>query len=112
MPPPGWTRTSTPKARVAPSTPDLHWAAGFIEGEGCFTTSPGSQRVVVGQTQREPLERLAELFGGSVVPMKQKGLGKKPMFKWAVYGSRARGVSWTLYPLLSTARQTQIRKVA
>ncbi len=48
---------------------DLAWAAGFIDGEGCFDFSlKGSKPSVylslrVSQKVREPLDRLASIFG-------------------------------------------------
>lgn len=54
---------------------DLAWAAGFLDGEGCFTLSKQSgpthpsQRalhVSASQTRREPLDKLQGLFGGKV----------------------------------------------
>lgn len=54
---------------------DLAWAAGFLDGEGCFTlikqsgaTLPSQRSLYVGASQstREPLEKLQELFGGKL----------------------------------------------
>ncbi|MDE1840213.1 MAG: hypothetical protein KGH87_09890, partial [Thaumarchaeota archaeon] len=85
---------------------DLYWAAGFIEGEGTFgfTHSP---RVSVGQVQREPLERLQRMFGGSI----RLDGRKHPINVWGVYGSRAAGLMMTLYPLMSTRRKGRIFEV-
>jgi hypothetical protein len=54
---------------VHPFFPDreaLAWAAGFFDGEGCFSYSnAGGYGVVsIGQTEREPLERFLEAVGG------------------------------------------------
>jgi hypothetical protein len=81
---------------------DIYWAAGFVEGEGCFlrkhwTTSAG-------QKQREPLERLQCLFGGALVSTKYWN-----GYLWAVYGKRSIGVMMTLYPLMSPWRKEKIR---
>lgn len=54
---------------------DLAWAAGFLDGEGCFTlvkmsgaTNPSQRSLYVGASQstREPLEKLQSLFGGKL----------------------------------------------
>jgi hypothetical protein len=42
-----------------PNREELAWAAGFFDGEGCFSFSPAGRYVCVsiGQTEREPLDR-------------------------------------------------------
>ena len=57
---------------------DTAWAAGFIDGEGCFYASidnRGSVRIViqVGQRLREPLDHLQALFGGTIAPVVNGG---------------------------------------
>lgn len=98
----------TPKAQVSPAVKDLYWVAGFLEGEGTFGHNklPNGHygvRVVVGQVQREPLDRLARLLGGRIYWRGDR------IHQWVVTGGRARGVMLTLYPLMSPRRQTQIR---
>src|SRR3972149_6475675 len=95
----------TAKAVVKADAKSLHWAAGFLEGEGYFlSTRPNSSTVSVTQKQREPLERLLRLFGGRVKP----GGKDKAYWVWQVYGSGARGVTMTLYSLMSPRRQEQM----
>lgn len=89
-------------ASVRPSVNDIHWAAGFIEGEGSFT----SARVQVGQKDRSLLLRLQRLFGGSVYAYDNVDR----VAQWCASGERARGVAMTLYPLLSVRRQKAIRE--
>jgi len=90
----------------------LGWAAGFYEGEGSAFYSPTARahRIVIGQVEREPLERMVQYFGGSIyaIPAHRQS---KPSWRWQCYGARARGIMLTLYVLLSTKRQAQIRKV-
>ena len=47
---------------------DLYWAAGFLEGEGGFGMygPKNAWSVQAAQVQKEPLERLKSLFGGSI----------------------------------------------
>lgn len=105
-------RDSAQKASVHPTIRDLEWAAGFIEGEGCFSTNcgrQGSEQVDVAQVQQEPLERLQRLFGGRISVMRQATKTRAaPLWHWRISGPRARGVSYTLYTLLSTRRKHQI----
>lgn len=97
---------------------ELYWAAGFIEGDGCFSMSDSKARrdynVVVTGADPEPLERLAKLFGNKVLPYAPGMYGpltKKKMYRWTATGSRAIGVMMTLYSLMSERRKTRIREV-
>lgn len=99
--------SSTPKPTKSPTVRDLEWAAGFIEGEGSFFTS----RIEVGQVHKPPVERLQQLFGGSLVARKASNPKHSDFWCWRACGARGRGVMMTLYTLLSPKRQSQIRKV-
>lgn len=100
------------EARRSPTTQELYWAAGFLEGEGCFsvTTARKAERVVAGQVDSEPLAKLKEIFGGNINYTEPKSEKQKPVFRWSVWGARARGVMLTLFPLMSERKQNQIIK--
>ena len=116
-------------ATAHPTIRDLAWAAGFLEGEGSFHGHPGIPRgsdrprrgsassVRAMQVNREPLDRLRELFGGHVSfrdrvqDRRRDGRKHSGAFTWSVSGARARGVAMTLYPFLSRRRQEQARRV-
>ena|ERR1041385_476234 len=100
--------------RRSPTTFDLYWAAGFLDGEGCFTVYTDCYpRLSAGQTERWPLERLQEIFGGNIRPVKaeQNKLARKDYWVWTLSGMGGRGVMMTLYCLLSPRRQDRIREV-
>jgi len=104
----------TARATISPTTADLHWAAGFLEGEGNFHVSNNrdqswSAMVRAVQAQREPLEKLQRLFGGNVRLKSAQRPHRQAIWIWAVSGTRARGVMMTLYGLMSTRRREQIR---
>ena len=118
----GDEKNGTARAILHPSVQDIAWAAGFLEGEGCFGRTGGKcrgsgERINVGQRSMEPLERLLALFGGSIRwqhqvtrnLIKQDGLSPHMPY-WGVYGSRARGVMMTVYPFMSNRRKEAIRK--
>lgn len=100
---------------------ELYWAAGFLEGEGCFQAcvnkrknSPypsHSFRVAAPQVQREPLERLQRLFGGTInfVPRANKNQENSSIWMWRIGSSGAISVMMTLHDLMSPWRQEQIR---
>ena len=86
---------------------DLHWAAGFIEGEGSFCFRGQRCAVVsVGQNNIEPIVKLVHLFGGIV----SKGSDGK-INVWNLNGKKGIALMMTLYPLMSMRRQGQIRQV-
>lgn len=106
---PTYQRRKTPTATQSPSTADLAWAAGFLEGEGNFGTNrrelSASQVVRATQKNREPLYRLQTLFGGTVAAVRSDGFGE-----WRTYGARARGIMLTLFPFLSAWKRTDIKR--
>lgn len=85
---------------------ELYWAAGFIEGEGNFSVrSCNRLRIEVGQNSPECLERLQILFGRGVVSRKHDSI----FHRWTLFGNHAASVMMTLFPLMSTRRQMEIR---
>ena len=119
-----FAKRSCASASVSPTTADLAWAAGFLEGEGTFspvtvTLKNGERkryaRVAAYQTTDEPLNRLQRMFGGSIFRHTYaarglaKGYQRKPAATWTVNGARARGVMFTLWTFLSGRRQEQVR---
>lgn len=68
------------------------WAAGFIEGDGCFTTTRSSYKgkqycyptIKVSQKNHEPLYAMRSLFGGSVSSYESGGKRW-----WSCSGSKA-----------------------
>ena len=100
---------ATLKASISPSSKDIYWAAGFLEGEGSFRLARGTV-ITAPQVQREPLDRLQKMFGGTIAFRKRENPKHSDIHIWSVCGSRARGVMMTLYSIMSPRRQEQIRK--
>ena len=81
------------------SNPDLIWAAGFIDGEGCFTIAKMTHynshriRLTVGQSNPGPLQFLKGFFGGSLY-------GKNRHYTWEVTDAAAERVIRALRPYL------------
>lgn len=97
-----------PKASLSPTTTDLAWAAGFLEGEGSFQKSNGTQGVCASQVQRDPLERLQNLLGGQIYVVREADSRNQRVYRWAVSGARARGIMMTLFTFMSPRRREQI----
>jgi len=111
-----WSRHGDPrigsKAHLKPdclsTTVDLYWAAGFLEGEGCFLGDHSAVRA--SQVNKEPLDKLRSFLGGSVNKRKRK-LPQQDVYEWNVSGVRARGVMMTLYSLMSEDKKKDIRSM-
>lgn len=97
------------------SMADVHWTAGFLEGEGSFCrSSNGGMRVSAAQANQswEPIDRLKFLFGGRTydrLPTSQ-WVHATLQRHWHLSGPMAVGLMMTLYPLLSPRRKGQIHK--
>lgn len=89
---------------------DIAWAAGFLEGEGCFYAG-NRISVRAAQVQPDPLYRLREILGGNVTgPYKKTQANHRPSYDWGIHGCHAIAVMMTLYTLMSPKRQASIRR--
>lgn len=93
---------------------DLHWAAGFLEGEGCFHFSKAKHlQVSVAQVNKEPLDRLRRVFGGGSIYLHRHDKEDHPnwnaIYRLSFVGNRAAGICMTLFPMMTIKRQGQIR---
>ncbi len=93
---------------VEPTDEELAWAAGFLEGEASFSGNSGKDqrtRIGVPQINREPLEKLLVLFGGTIYgPYAQRG----DLSVWFIRGNKAKDLMLSLRPRMSKRRQGQI----
>lgn len=95
---------------------ELYWAGGFIEGEGSFSStlvSPSgipNWRIMIGvvQVQRQPLERLMGIFGGSIGIKSHAEGNHQKTFVWYISGRRAAGIAMTLWSIFSPRRREQV----
>jgi hypothetical protein len=94
------------------STIDIAWAAGFMEGEACFSYQSGNSiSVVVAQVNREPLEKLASLFEGTISFQERRNPRHNNIYIWCVAGIRAAQVCMTVYSFMSEVRKEKIRSM-
>src|SRR5215467_5577798 len=114
----GHEHKSTAKASRQICMNDLHWVAGFLEGEAYFGRTvlnrdgSSTERITVRQNDRQTLDQLHDLLGGNVriVQHRTNKLARQPfIWDWGIHGSRARGAMMTLYPLMSDKRKQQIK---
>lgn len=88
---------------------DIHWLAGFLDGEGCFQFH--KNRCVIQTVQKDawPLMKAHRIAGGTFYRVRNDRFGKQRLyFMLSMTGKRAAGVMMTLYSLLSPRRQRKI----
>jgi hypothetical protein len=83
--------------------------AGLFEGEG-HCRGNGTEQAVISMSDREPIQKLQDFLGGSVLVKEYPDHGWKTQYRWGICGARARGFLMTIYRLVSPRRQEQIRK--
>jgi hypothetical protein len=89
-----------------PTTAELAWVAGFLEGEGSFCGGKAGQITVSAvQVQAEPLVRIQRLVGGHLYQyINNHG---RAYFRWTLNGTHAIGLTFTLFTWLSPRRRAQ-----
>ncbi len=88
----------------------LGWAAGFLEGEGCFHTG-GRISIRAAQVQPDPLYLLQSILGGQVNgPYERKNPKHRPFYDWNLNGCHAIAAMMTIYALMSPKRQASIQR--
>lgn len=88
---------------------DIAWAAGFVEGEGCFHQTKDSVQVSAYQKfTTEPLQKLLSMFGGTLFLNAPGGIKNESCWVWRACGPKARNAIFTLYPYLSQRRTRKI----
>lgn len=98
------------------SETDLGWLAGFLEGEGSFgligrpPTDLRYPRISASQKQREPLERLVRIVGGTIYRSRRGSSSRvdSGIWTWCLDGTHARAIMELLLPHMSPRRRTQI----
>ena len=91
---------------------DFYWAAGFLEGEGCFANSKsgGSISIDTAQVQLQPLERLKIIMGGYIILRPARTPRSSPIYHHRLNGRNAEKWMMHLRPAMSPKRQRQIDK--
>ena len=80
---------------------DLAYAAGYLDGEGCFHITNGKISVTCETTHKPTIMWLQTLFGGSVTSLlKKKNPKWRSTYRWSVVSKQALKVCQRLAPLL------------
>ena len=92
----------------------LAWAAGFIDGDGCFSSSHSGGCVLqIGQSNPLPhppsvLIRMEAGFGGSLVGPYYSTPNRMPQYSWSVQGfSRVQAILAAIWPWLGEVKRNQ-----
>lgn len=94
---------------------DLAWAAGLIEGEGCFTLhSKRHPYLLVDMTDKDVLEKLHSIFpfGNIRGPYLHKNKPKhKPRWRFDAFGPKCRHIMLHIFPYLCSRRKSKINEL-
>ena len=92
------------------NTRDIAWLAGLIEGEGCFTKCRESIRISIAMTDKDVIQRVADMWKSPVGVWTHRE-GCKIPYNTIVCGNSAAGWMMTLYPFLSERRRARVREL-
>ncbi len=89
---------------------DIMWAAGFLEGEGCFQSTRNTALITATQVQESPLLKLNSVFGGKIRFFSRRNPSGcvTNYYRWELYGAAAVGMMMTLFSLMSPKRRSAI----
>jgi hypothetical protein len=98
---------------LAVDKPEIAYAAGLFEGEGCITVSRGRARLVISMTDKEPLQRVHAILGGSIRgPYGPYTGNRKPHWQWMIErGDLVKEAYGLMEPWLSSRRQQRFQEV-
>lgn len=94
---------------------DIHWIAGFLEGEGSFYgCEPFPKRgapieVSASQVQKWPLEKLNSIIPGTM-RLRKKNSPTSSIWIWYANTANSAGLMMTIYSLMSPKRKEQIER--
>lgn len=89
---------------------ELAWAAGFFDGEGCFSRSNYRVRVIIQQSHPEVLQRFADAVGFGKVHgprTRSDSFTQKPFWTYCVNGPKAEKIADLLWPYLGSVKKEQ-----
>lgn len=90
---------------------DIIWLAGLLEGEGCFTTFDVTPGIVLQMTDKDIVERVSKVFGTEIRKTNPRTKNCKFTYIIRVYGGKAIGVMFSIYPFMGKRRKARIKEV-
>ena len=103
---------------------DLAWAAGFFDGEGCFSVGTGNLKrsgtrshfvcLTINQVDREVLDKFHSIMGvGSVrgpIARNDSPIGTKPLYIYKTTGKNASLVAKLMWSQLGNKKRQQYKR--
>lgn len=84
-----------------PTECELEYAAGFLDGEGCFTAHNNRVQVNATNTYKPAIEWLQATFGGNINESTHKKKPQwRPTYSWTINGKHAYNLCQVLAPYL------------
>lgn len=97
---------------------DIAWAAGILEGEGCFglnkvkNCSYKQITIRCKMTDNDIILRLQSIFGGYVRPKKPNKETNKPLWEWSLYKQAdVEAVIFKILPYLGIRRSAKAKEL-
>ena len=94
---------------------DLAWAAGLLEGEGCFTIhSKKHPYILVDMCDKDVIEKLHTIFpfGNVRGPYRHKDRpDNKDRWRFDAYGPKARHIILHLFPYMGSRRKQRMQQL-
>jgi hypothetical protein len=99
---------------VRAKSTDIAWAAGLIEGEGCFTVhSKKHPYLLLDMCDKDVIERLHSIFpyGNVRGPYLSKKPNHKPRWRFDAFGPKCRRIILDIYPYMCKRRKERINEL-
>lgn len=92
---------------------EIAWLAGLLEGEGCFYSQGRSNGcgLILGMTDKDVVEKAANLVGGKVRTKSEKRPNHKPAWAFHLTGDTAVSVMKQVLPYMGQRRSQKIKEV-
>jgi len=92
------------------TTNQIHYVAGLLEGEGCFTYE-NTPIIILNMVDMDTVNKVRNIISPkSIIYKEDKGIDRKFQYRIRSHASQAIGWMMTLYPLMSIRRKEEIRK--
>ena len=95
------------------SSQDINWLAGIFEGEGWFgwDARNHSTKSYIGMTDKDIIDKIQNLLrGAGSRHTRFRPNSRKELYELTISGVDAAGLMMTIYSLMGTRRQEQIRR--
>lgn len=103
-----------PDPNFHPTTKDIIWLSGILEGEGCFSKCGNKITIQLQMTDKDTVQKAYKIFnsGGSITPyFGNKVKQNKTIYCITIRGDRAAMWMMTLYSLMGERRKEKIKSL-